>query len=349
MSIFFKGQPTVENKKGSSDLPLPVRHTLDNPSDYIADTALTDAVDVAIILGQPLLLTGEPGTGKTLLAYVVGNELGLKTYKFETKSTSAARDLFYLYDTVGRFQAKQVGSEGVNPVDYITYNALGKAILQTRRNDEINEWLPQTRKEDARSDLFTKDSRHVADWQRRSIVLIDEIDKAPRDFPNDILNEIENMYFKIPELGNKLFEADAALRPLVIITSNSEKHLPDAFLRRCIFYNIDFPKKETMEKIIERRVGKYVTDSKTFLNKKVVELFYELREPRRGLQKKPATAELLGWIIALKEMNKDLADPLSKTNEKKILNSLSVLIKNTEDIAQAQRAVTKWLSNDSAK
>ncbi|KKO18631.1 MAG: MoxR family ATPase [Candidatus Brocadia sp.] len=342
MSIFLKGQPPLESKKGNSDLPLPVRHTLDNPADYITETGLTDAVDMAIILGQPLLLTGEAGTGKTLLAYVVGNELGLETYKFETKSTSAARDLFYLYDTVGRFQAKQTGNEGINPVDYLTYNALGKAILQTLKKDEVNDWLPQARKEEARSDQFTRDSRREADWQRRSIVLIDEIDKAPRDFPNDILNEIENMYFKIPELGNKSFVAAAALRPLVFITSNSEKHLPDAFLRRCIFYNIDFPKADIMKKIIERRVGRYVTDSKTFLNK-AVGLFYELREPKAGLQKKPATAELLGWIIALKEMNKDQADPLSRVNEEKILSSLSVLIKNTEDIAQAKKAVVQWL------
>ncbi len=370
MSIYFKGEPGNGKNSTKPDLPFPNRFKINDSTGYIAGPGLTDAVDVAIVLGQPLLLTGEPGTGKTLLAYAVGNEFDLKIYKFETKSTSTARDLFYLYDTIGRFQAKQIDDkEWRNPVNYITYNALGKAILQTKKKEEIIKWLPQASKEEMEdeasecihqtengekkeeevSEQFTRDYQHTIDWQSRSIVLIDEVDKAPRDFPNDILNEIEGMYFKIPELGNKSFKTDAKMRPIVIITSNSEKHLPDAFLRRCVFYNIDFPEKDdenkTMKRIIERRVGKHVVDCKEFLND-AISLFYELRESRTGLQKKPATAELLGWIIALKEMNKDQKNPINKNNEKKILNSLSVLIKNKDDITQAQKAVKQWLKRN---
>ncbi len=346
MSIFFKGQPGKQLNEGKPDIPLPIRHNLDDPAGYFADPALTDAVDVALILGQPLLLTGEPGTGKTLLAYAIGKEFGYKTHKFETKSTSTARDLFYLYDTVGRFQAKQIGDREVMPVDYINYNALGKAILLTKKRDDVSAFLPPPTEN--RGDGISSDNRDFQDgdeWQQRSIVLIDEVDKAPRDFPNDILNEIEGMYFKIPELGNKSLKADDEMRPIVIITSNSEKHLPDAFLRRCVFYNIDFPDEVTMKDIVERRVGKHIAGSKEFLNK-VVSLFYELRESRTGLQKKPSTAELLGWIIALKAVSKDQDNPINRKNEKNILNSLSVLIKNSEDITQAKKAVTRWLQKN---
>ena len=329
---YFKGQPDKVKQKGEVVLPVSRHQKLEDAAGYIADPGLVDAVNVAIVLGQPLLLTGEPGTGKTLLAFAAGKELGFETHKFETKSTSTARDLFYIYDTVGRFQAAQIGQKDKRSVDYITYNALGMAILLANRKEKVKTWLPEH-------------FEHNGRWPCRSVVLIDEVDKAPRDFPNDILNEIEGMYFKVPELDNMKFEAAQEMRPLVIITSNSEKHLPDAFLRRCVFYHIQFPDRKQMTKIVDKRVGKYVKNSGAFLNK-ALDLFDELRKPRTGLQKKPATAELLGWIIALKETNKNEANPINKKNDKKLLNSLTVLIKNSEDLVQAEKALKQWLEKN---
>src|SRR5262249_10966729 len=174
---------------------------------------------VALMLQEPLLLTGEPGTGKTQLAFSVAWQLGLDSpLIFETKSTSVSRDLFYNFDNLRRFQAAQVPSESLDPKAYISFKALGLAILYTLPAAELSEIVS------------TGASHHEP---RRSVVLIDEVDKAPRDFPNDILNELEHLYFRVPEMGNRIVRADPALRPIVVITSNSEKGLPDAFLRRC--------------------------------------------------------------------------------------------------------------------
>src|SRR5205085_1382510 len=150
---------------------------------------------------------------------------------FETKSTSLARELFYAYDTLGRFHAAQTGEGSQKNLDYVTYNALGVAILRANEEAAVAKWIPQGK-------------GFVHGGRRRSVVLIDEIDKAPRDFPNDILNEVEGMYFRIPELGDALIKADETMRPVLILTSNSEKNLPDAFLRRCIYYYLPFPDRD---------------------------------------------------------------------------------------------------------
>ncbi len=332
------------------DLTLPRHAEQRDPRNYLPDQGLVDAVNVALLLGQPLLLTGEPGTGKTQLAYSVSWQLGFKEPSpliFETKSTSTARDLFYTYDTIGRFHAAQTKQGSQDNRAYITYGALGKAILLANEEQDVEQFFPVSRESSAgeasaaepRRTLFRHGGR------RRSVVLIDEIDKAPRDFPNDILNEVENMYFKIPELENAEVSATEKWRPVLILTSNSEKGLPDAFLRRCIYYNIPFPEKDDLKKIVAARVG-YAPGTVD----DALELFYRLRAPNSLLVKKPATAELLGWLTAIRALCKHNGlsdaegDLLKKHPDKLIDPTLSVLVKNEADQGPARAIVQEWLS-----
>lgn len=221
---------------------------------YLPDDILEEVIYVMLFMGQPLLLTGEQGAGKTRLADYLATKLLLgKVLKFNTKSTSTARDLFYVYDALGRFHASQLSKRArqnglmpnQRPQDYMTYHALGKAILLTHPIEKVQAYLPA-------------DFEHTG--PQRSVVLIDDIDKAPRDFPNDILNEMEAMYFRIPELDHVLIEADPRYQPILVITSRSEKQLPDAFLRRCLCYHISFPAQ--VENIVEARM-KEIRDLKT--------------------------------------------------------------------------------------
>ena len=252
---FYVGDGSQPAMETPVELPVSQRTMLMQPDKYIADPGLVHACNVALLLGQPLLLTGEAGTGKTLFAYSLARELGLgEPLKFESKSNSVARDLFYTYDTLRRFQDAQGGRgdgrKDSRPFDYLTYQALGIAILQTRDKAEVAELLPSTFK-------------HLG--KTRSVVLIDEIDKAPRDFPNDVLNELELLYFRIPEIDNIKIDSDPKLQPLVVITSNSEKDLPDAFLRRCVYYNIPFPDRKRLEAIVANRLGLYSAGTSVFL------------------------------------------------------------------------------------
>ena len=324
---YYTGKPRTSRPGSAADLPASRRAKHNDPAGYKPDKGLIDAVNVALLLGQPLLLTGEPGTGKTQLAYSLAWELGFETpLIFETKSTSAARDLFYSYDTLGRFHAAQTGEGSQRSLDYITYNALGLAILRSNRDSDVQPYLPD---------------KHTHGGQRRSVVLVDEIDKAPRDFPNDLLNEVESMYFKIPELGNVSIAAQEELRPILIITSNSEKHLPDAFLRRCTYYNLPFPDKERLEEIVVTRIGDFALKDGRLLSD-ALDLFSKLREPESGLRKRPATAELLGWLLTLRETGANLDQPLSRHPEL-TLSSLSALVKSAEDQTVAAAIVRDWL------
>jgi MoxR-like ATPase len=328
------------------ELPIPDHARERDPAAYIADESLIDAVNVALLLGQPLLLTGEPGTGKTELAYRLAWELGLgKPLAFNTKSTSTARDLFYTFDAMGRFQVAHTGNGSDNNLDYIVYNAIGLAILRSREEVSVSKLLPP---------CFEHGGR------RQSVVLVDEIDKAPRDFPNDLLHEVESLSFRIPELGNIEVQADAALRPILVLTSNSEKNLPDAFLRRCVFYNIPFPKTGRLIEIVRARTAAFKSDSipptgpagstraeeptKTAspLLKTAVALFEEIRSS--GLRKPPSTAELLNWVQALIAKGAVVTRPIEALGEKALMSTSCVLAKTRDDAEALERFLKKKLS-----
>jgi MoxR-like ATPase len=285
---------------------------LNDPAGYLASKGLTDAVNVALALGQPLLLTGEPGTGKTQLAASIAHELGLPSpLVFYTKTTSTAKDLFYRYDAVRHFHDAQFRREELPIEDYITYEALGLAILLAINPQQANPFLPE----------------HLRDGgPRRSVVLVDEIDKAPRDMPNDILNEIENLSFTVRETG-RTFTAEQGYRPILVLTSNSEKNLPDAFLRRCVFYHIDFPDAERLKEIVRRRLA--LSDSFTpEMLDHAISHFESIRE--LTLKKKPATAELLSWIRVLEKMQLDVGN-LKPGEAEALAFTYSILAKNQED------------------
>ena len=316
---------------------------------YIPDPALIIAAEVALELGLPLLIAGEPGTGKTSFANYLAQKLAprwfqerangaasaaaLPLYKFETKSTSVATDLFYRFDSLRLFHAAHAGGDKPDNRDYITFEALGKAILYSRPWNALCETV-------ARPSDYPESGR--------AVVLIDEVDKAPRDFPNDILNEIERMFFRIPELQTKdkrevlQIEADPDLKPLIVLTSNSERTLPDAFLRRCIFHHIDFPKRtqaKRLQEIIAANIGQAVGT----LANDALDFFFTVREA--DLDKPPTTAELVQWIQMLqaRRWSGGQLDPerakLADVPLGELQASLGALAKTKDDLSKVQGLV----------
>ena len=305
----------------SSPTPLPPsRRTKQNdPAGYISDPGMVDAVNVALMLGQPLLITGEPGTGKTQLASRIAWELGLgEPLVFDIKSGSAARDLFYTFDALRRFHAASVPGATQDNRAYLDYSALGTAILFANEEAEVRHLMPEGM---------------VHPGRRRSVVLIDEVDKAPRDFPNDLLKELDEMSFRITELGNAKIAAPADMRPVVIIASNSEKNLPDPFLRRCVYYHIPFPDTQRLGEILTRRLDLEGDENSPLLND-ALSFFEGLRA--RNVRKRPSTAELVNWVDVLLRRGVDRTKPLQSSADL-VYSSLGVLAKNADDQELARR------------
>ncbi|MBV8755745.1 MAG: MoxR family ATPase [Deltaproteobacteria bacterium] len=232
---------------------------------YIASEELKHAVNVAVALGRPLLVRGEPGTGKTLLAENLAAALGMPLLRWHVKSTTKAKDGLYVYDTVQRLHDSRFGGDVGDIAKYIKLGPLGEALAAPSR----------------------------------VVLLIDEIDKADIEFPNDLLLELDAMRFRIDETGR---EISAKERPVVVITSNNEKELPDAFLRRCVFHYIQFPDRELMTQIV--RVHHPDITDRVLDN--ALETFFSLRSTPK-LRKKPSTSELIDWICALKKAGVDLS------------------------------------------
>jgi MoxR-like ATPase len=309
----------------------------DHPADYKPDPGLVDAVNVALVLNRPLLLTGDPGTGKTQLAFSVAwqlagrkhmNVTSTRVERFEAKSTSVARDLFYSFDTLRRFQASNTGGS-TNNLDYITYNALGRALLDALPQEQARPYLPEGLQHSGPT---------------RSVVLIDEIDKAPRDFPNDLLNEIDQMFFRISELGNARLGGPEMLRleywPLVFISSNSEKNLPDPFLRRCIYYNIPFPDRPGLHAILLARL-KTLLPNGGKLMEEALDFFNELRK-NNVAGRKISPAELVQWLTFMlkggAQANHSLKDAAALAQA-----GLGSLSKDPEDQNRLRAALTSRL------
>ncbi|MEL6765906.1 MAG: MoxR family ATPase [Pseudomonadota bacterium] len=267
----------------------------ESTADYVATDDLTVAVNAAITLERPLLVKGEPGTGKTELARQVAGSLNLRLIEWSVKSTTRAQQGLYEYDAVSRLRDSQLGEERVRDIaNYIRPGKLWEAFSA----------------------------------EERVVLLIDEIDKADIEFPNDLLQELDRMEFHVYETGETI---KAVKRPIVIITSNNEKELPDAFLRRCFFHFIAFPDAETLSRIVDV----HFPGIKPALVRAALTQFYELRDVP-GLKKKPSTSEMLDWLRLLASEDMDPAD-LRADVKNAIPPLYGALLKNEQDVHLLER------------
>ncbi len=348
-AVFYKGsgeKAAAEVSVETAALPADAIRVMRDPGGYRAGADVVRAVNVSLALKIPLLVGGEPGSGKTLLGDAVAHELGKAgPFKFITKSTSLSRDLFYTFDAVRYFQAKPMSGGGADPREFIDYQALGLAILLGLPATERQRFLAPAVFDPSKDQDLSQTTLALrlllrAPAQIQSVVIIDEVDKAPRDFPNDILDELENMRFRVPELGGiETPTPPGEKRPLVFITTNSERQLPDAFLRRCAFLHIDYPKGADLEAIISARL-KGVFEQGAPLLRDIV-AFYESVRAKGQLSKQPGTAELLQFLQAAKVNGADPRLGIAPQADK-IANGLQLLAKTRPDIAPLQDALANW-------
>jgi MoxR-like ATPase len=368
--LFYRGG-TVGPRRSLSELPLPARVLSGKPGAYRASPSLVRAVNVALTLRMPLLLAGEPGVGKTELASALCADLGLEAetslIRLTVTSDASKEAVLYRFDELGRLRdaygnkdPKPTGSDpkptASDPISaYIAFVGLGRAILEAggpeaplKRLEAVGRGARYRRELNVFQDLVEE---KLPIRKTPPIVLIDEIDKAPRDLPNDLLTELDLMQFDIPQLGVRVRLEDPRSWPIVIMTTNSERSLPEAFLRRCIFHHIDFPPREprfegdvTIGEIVRTRLADISAEQSLF--EEALGFVDELRK-QRNLGKRPATAEVLAWMRQLLDPTRSgrTTSPSSVRDipPAQLEASLGILLKSSTDLDLGKHVLRSWL------
>lgn len=358
-ALFYAGR--AGNRRREEALPPPVRLALDVPALYTPDPELIAAVNVALTLRLPLLLTGRPGTGKTELARNLAMALhgkqGAEDRLFEVTVTSNAdkADLLYRFDELARLRDAYERREGVHDRDYLALRGLGAAIVAAgRSNDALRPIVPGRDLPEGLATLADlvgrpptsplpdpREKFFLPDDARPPLVLMDEIDKAPRELPNDLLTELDRMRFAIPELGVRVELKDPARWPIVIITSNAERPLSDAFLRRCVCFDVAVPEGERLRGIIEAKLGALsLLDGRAAMPADVVAFVARLRESRDIAENdKPGTARVLDFTMLLADRQRFGAASLRELDEALLRAALTALLPSQ---AAQRAAVSVW-------